>query len=60
MKYNLMISYCQFLTFYLLLKVEGKNVEGHAVIDRLTYIKTLFEKLKPLDVKLQYQITKMA
>ena len=59
MKYNLLMSYCTFLSFYLLLKVEGKAVEDHPVIGRLTHIKTLFEKLKPLDQKLQYQIDKM-
>jgi len=59
MKYNLMMSYCTFLSFYLLLKVEGKNVEGHPVIYRLTHIKTLLEKLRPLDQKLSYQIEKM-
>jgi len=59
MKYNLMMSYCTFLAFYLLLKVEGKNVDGHPVVYRLTHIKTLLEKLKPLDQKLSYQIEKM-
>jgi len=60
MKYNLLMSYCTFLAFYLLLKVEGKPVENHPVINKLTHIKALFEKLKPLDQKLQYQIDKMA
>ena len=59
MKYNLLMSYCTFLSFYLLLKLEGKPVEGHPVIFKLAHIKTLFEKLKPLDQKLQYQIEKM-
>ena len=59
MKYNLLMSYCTFLTFYLLLKVDGKPVENHPVIHKLTHIKALFEKLKPLDQKLQYQIDKM-
>lgn len=49
MKYNLLMSYCTFLSFYLLLKLEGKQVEGHPVIYKLAHIKTLFEKLKPLD-----------
>ena len=52
MKYNLLMSYCTFLAFYLLLKVEGKPVENHPVIHKLTHIKSLFEKLKPLDQKL--------
>jgi len=49
MKYNLLMSYCTFLAFYLLLKIEGKPTENHPVINKLTHIKTLFEKLKPLD-----------
>jgi hypothetical protein len=31
------------------MKVEGKNVENHPVVFKLAHIKTLFEKLKPLD-----------
>jgi hypothetical protein len=49
MKYNLMISYCTFLAYYLLLKLEGKKVENHPVILRLAHIKALLEKLRPLD-----------
>ena len=59
MKYNLMLSYCSFLTYYLLLKLEGAQVENHPVIGKLVHIKTLFEKLRPLDAKLQYQVDKM-
>jgi hypothetical protein len=59
MKYNLLLSYCTFLSFYLLMKVEGKSVKDHPVIFKLAHIKTLLEKLKPLDAKLQYQIDKM-
>ena len=49
MKYNLLLSYCTFLSFYLLMKVEGKSVKDHPVIFKLAHIKTLIEKLKPLD-----------
>ena len=42
------------------MKLEGKPVENHPVIHKLTHIKTLFEKLKPLDQKLKYQIDKMS
>jgi len=49
MKYNLMMSYCTFLSFYLLMKIEGKDVSQHPVIFKLAHIKALFEKLKPLD-----------
>jgi Sas10/Utp3/C1D family len=49
MKYNLLLSYCSFLSFYLLMKIEGKSVKDHPVIFKLAHIKTLIEKLKPLD-----------
>lgn len=59
MKYNLMVSYCSFLSFYLLLKLEGKDVSEHPVISKLVHIKIIFEKLRPLDQKLQYQVEKL-
>jgi len=53
MKYNLMMAYCQFLSFFMLLKADGcPNIEKHPVVKRLLYVKTMFEKLKPLDQKL--------
>ena len=59
MKYNLLLMYCQFLSFYILLKIEGKEIRNHPVIDKLLHIKTLLERLRPLDQKMQYQIDKM-
>jgi len=41
MKYNLMMSYCTFLAFYLLLKIDGKQVDDHPVIYRIAHIKTV-------------------
>jgi hypothetical protein len=45
------------------MKMENRKgqapIENHPVIYKLAYIKTLIEKLKPLDIKLQYQIDKM-
>jgi hypothetical protein len=52
MKYNLMLSYCSFLSYYLLLKLEGKSVHNHPVVMKLVHIKTIFEKLRHLDSKL--------
>ncbi len=59
MKYNLLLSYCQFLSYYILLKLEGQPVKDHPVIMKLIHIKTLIERLRPLDNKLQYQIDKL-
>ena len=61
MKYNLMLSYCQFLSLYLLMKLEaahGQDLSRHPITKRLLHIKLLFERLRPLDQKLQYQIDK--
>jgi len=49
MKYNLMLSYCTFLAFYLLMKLEGKQIKDHPLLFKLTHIKSLLEKLRPLD-----------
>ena len=59
MKYNLLLSYSIYLSFYFLLKCNGyEGIQNHPVILKLTHIKTLLERLKPLDQKLVYQINK--
>lgn len=54
-----MLSYCTNIVFYLLLKAEGKQVKDHPVIDQLVKLRTIIEKLKPIDQKLKYQIDKL-
>ncbi|CAI9108666.1 OLC1v1008329C1 [Oldenlandia corymbosa var. corymbosa] len=49
MKQQLLLSYCQAITFYLLLKSEGQPVRDHPVISRLVEIKNLLDKMKELD-----------
>ncbi|KAM2711534.1 hypothetical protein EV1_031645 [Malus domestica] len=45
----LLLSYCQAITFYLLLKSEGQPVCDHLVLARLIEIKILLDKMKQLD-----------
>ena len=62
MKYNLMLQYCQLISFYIYLKLDpatSGQVSKHPVIAKLVYVKTLFDKLGPLAQKLQYQIDKI-
>jgi hypothetical protein len=48
-KYNLLFFYLQYLAIYLLFKLEGTNLDGHPLIERLCKIKLLLEKMRPLD-----------
>ncbi|EFJ31876.1 hypothetical protein SELMODRAFT_408169 [Selaginella moellendorffii] len=58
MKHMLLLSYCRTIVFYLLLKAEGRSVCDHPVIAKLVEIRTLLDKVRPIDKKLQQQIDK--
>ncbi|CCD17207.1 unnamed protein product [Trypanosoma congolense IL3000] len=58
-KVQLMLSYCMHVTFYLLLKAEGKKVADHPVIDNLVEIRVYLEKLLQLEEKLQYSLNRL-
>lgn len=56
LKKALLLSYCQAIVFYLLLKSEGQPVRDHPVIARLVEIKNLLDKTKQLDVNIPSKI----
>lgn len=58
-KYHLLLNYCINISFYLLLKAEGRSVKNHPVIEELVRIRVMLEKMRPLDQRLKYQIDKL-
>lgn len=56
LKYNLLLSYATYLTFYLLLRVEGASndlVRDHPVLFKITTLKKTLDGLRGLDSKLE-------
>ncbi|XP_074110737.1 neuroguidin [Cotesia typhae] len=58
-KYHMLLSYLINLTYIIIKKCSGEQIEGSPSIDRLVEIKTVLEKIKPIDYKLKYQIEKL-
>ena len=58
-KNMLLLNYCVNLSFYLLLKASGKSVKDHPVIAQLVRIRTMLDKLRPLDQRLKSQIDQL-
>ncbi|KAM3964645.1 neuroguidin [Aphomia sociella] len=59
MKYQMLLSYLINLTYIVLRKSSGEKIESDPSIDRLIEIRTVLEKIRPLDSKLKYQIDKL-
>lgn len=59
LKNQLLLNYLLNISFYLYLRVSGKSVRDHPVIEKLVELRLYIEKLKPLEQKLKYQIDKL-
>ncbi|KAJ8920714.1 hypothetical protein NQ315_004853 [Exocentrus adspersus] len=59
MKYNMLLSYLINVTYVVLRKCSGEKIEDDPCIDRLIEIRTVLEKIKPIESKLKYQINKL-
>jgi len=57
-KNNLLLSYYQYSQLYMLYKLQGRKISETALPLKLIYVKTLLQKLKPIESKLEYQISK--
>ncbi|XP_045767312.1 neuroguidin [Maniola jurtina] len=59
MKYQMLLSYLINLTYIVLRKCSGEKIDSDPSIDRLVEIRTVLEKIRPIDSKLKYQIDKL-
>ena len=60
-KQLLLLESLQQLSCFNLLKLQGKQISSLPnIVDQLIMTRLVMEKLRPLDVKLQYQIEKMS
>eukprot|EP00667_Euglena_gracilis_P005290 EG_transcript_5325 len=59
MKFHVLLLYCMHIVFYMTLKVEGKPVKDHPVIQRLVELRVYLQKLAPLEKKLRYNIERL-
>ena len=58
-KDQLLLMYLMDLSHLILDKASGASLQGHPAVLRLVEIRTVLEKLRPLDQKLKYQIDKL-
>ncbi|XP_059616232.1 neuroguidin [Phlebotomus argentipes] len=58
-KYHMLLTYLINLTYVVLRKCSGQTIENDPSIDRLIEIRTVLEKIRPIDHKLRYQIDKL-
>merc|ERR1712048_1341523 len=58
-KNQLLLEYLMNLSYIVLMKVSGREVCGSPAVLRLVEIRTVLEKMRPIDKKLKYQIDKL-
>ncbi|XP_054621367.1 neuroguidin isoform X2 [Dunckerocampus dactyliophorus] len=59
LRYHLLLFYLQDLTHLISIKTEGGKIKESEALNRLVTIRTVLEKMRPLDHKLKYQIDKL-
>ena len=59
MKFHLVLDYLINLTYSMILKLSGKSLVDQPCIERLVELRTVLEKIRPINKKLSYQIDKL-
>merc|ERR1719315_622448 len=58
LKNGLLLEYNTNLTYLMLKKTRGESIEEEKAVERLCYLRTVMEKIRPIEHKLKYQIDK--
>ncbi|XP_051910185.1 neuroguidin [Hippocampus zosterae] len=59
LRYHLLLFYLQDLTHLISIKTEGGKIKESEALTRVVTVRTVLEKMRPLDHKLKYQIDKL-
>ncbi|XP_047468028.1 neuroguidin [Mugil cephalus] len=59
LRYHLLLFYLQDLTHLISIKTDGGKIKDSEALNRVVTIRTVLEKMRPLDHKLKYQIDKL-
>ncbi|KAM4606073.1 neuroguidin [Polymixia lowei] len=59
LRYHLLLFYLQDLTHLISIKTEGGKIKDSGALNRVVTVRTVLEKMRPLDHKLKYQIDKL-
>ncbi|XP_061660596.1 neuroguidin [Syngnathoides biaculeatus] len=59
LRYHLLLFYLQDLTHLISVKTEGEKIKDSEALTRVVTVRTVLEKMRPLDHKLKYQIDKL-
>ncbi|XP_024135383.1 neuroguidin [Oryzias melastigma] len=59
LRYQLMLFYLQDLTHLISIKTAGGEIRESEALERIVTVRTVLEKMRPLDHKLKYQIDKL-
>uniref|UniRef100_A0AAY4B8S9 Neuroguidin n=1 Tax=Denticeps clupeoides TaxID=299321 RepID=A0AAY4B8S9_9TELE len=59
LRYQMLLFYLQDLSHLISVKAEGGSLKANSAIHRLVTVRTVLEKMRPLDHKLKYQIDKL-
>ncbi|KPP61158.1 hypothetical protein Z043_120776 [Scleropages formosus] len=59
LRYQLLLFYLQDVTHLISLKAEGSSIKDSGALHRLVAVRTVLEKMRPLDQKMRYQVDKL-